>query len=57
MIRIIAKIVLCIAPLAACTEYRELKANCFNFVAPAPGEKDCNFAPLGGPLDGATEIE
>ena len=57
MIRIVAKIFFYMALLAACTEYREPQANCFNFVAPAPGEKDCNFEQLGGPLDGATEIE
>lgn len=57
MIRIVANLFLCIELLAACTEYREPKANCFNFVAPAPGDKDCNFEPLGGPADGAAELE
>ncbi len=57
MIRFVARIILFAVFLAGCTEYREPQANCFNFVAPAPGEKDCNFEPLGGLLDGATEIE
>jgi len=57
MIRIVAKIILFAVFLAGCTEYSEPQANCFNFIAPAPGEKDCNFKQLSGPLDGATEIE
>ena len=57
MIRLPVLALVFLCGLAACTEYQEPRANCFSFVAPAPDEKDCNFEPLGGPLDGATEIE
>ena len=40
---------LLLGALTACGEYREPRANCFNFVA-ATGEEDpCEFLELGGP--------
>lgn len=48
MIRLL-HLALLLGTLAACAEYREPRANCFNLVA-ATGEEDpCEFFELGGP--------
>ena len=40
--------------LAACTPYREPKANCFDLVSRGPAATDCSFTPLEdhGPAEG-----
>ena len=35
--------------LAACGEYREPRANCFNLIAATGDEDPCEFFELGGP--------
>ena len=35
-----------IATLSACEQYKPSEANCFNFVARGPADKDCTFSPL-----------
>lgn len=56
MIRILI-LFLVVGSLAACEQYREPQANCFNFVSQGPTSADCTFEPLGGPdaTDGAYE--
>ncbi|WP_371228008.1 hypothetical protein [Roseovarius sp. 2305UL8-3] len=39
---------LLICALAACSNYREPKANCFAFVSQGPAPLDCDFEALGG---------
>lgn len=34
--------------LAACVQYTEPKANCFNFLPGDPAVETCTFLPLGG---------
>ncbi|MGR3436038.1 MAG: hypothetical protein ACU0CO_14290 [Shimia sp.] len=43
-----ALLLVAMAALGACTNYREPQANCFNFL---PSEKGCTFTPLAGPDD------
>ena len=40
---------LLLCTLAACAEYREPRANCFNLVAATENEDPCEFIELGGP--------
>ncbi len=40
---------LVIGSLAACEQYREPQANCFDVVSRGPAPYDCDFKPLGGP--------
>lgn len=48
MIRSIALLIL-IASLAACGQYREPTVNCFSFMAAATTDGDCDFIQLDGP--------
>lgn len=48
MIRIFI-LFLVLGSLAACEQYREPQANCFNLVSRGPTSLDCDFEPLGGP--------
>ncbi len=41
-------LVLLICTLAACSNYREPKANCFAFVSQGPAPLDCDFEALPG---------
>lgn len=45
-----------VASLASCAQYREPRANCFNFAAAAEDAEPCDFNLLGGP-DGAEGID
>jgi len=47
MIRILA-ILLAFGSLAACEQYREPQANCFNLVSRGPTSLDCDFEALDG---------
>ena len=40
-------ILIFLSTLAGCEQYRPSEANCFSFVALGPGEKNCDFEPLG----------
>lgn len=40
---------LLLGTLAACGEYREPRANCFNLIASTENEDPCDFFELGGP--------
>ena len=42
-------LILLLGALAACGEYREPRANCFNFVAATGDEDPCEFFELGRP--------
>ena len=42
--------------LAACEQYREPRANCFNFVSRGPASQDCTYEPLGGAPDFMDEV-
>ncbi|MEL6311590.1 MAG: hypothetical protein AAFQ17_04355 [Pseudomonadota bacterium] len=45
-----------VASLAACAQYREPRANCFNFAAATEDADPCDFHLLGEP-DGAQVID
>ena len=47
MIRLMVALLL--SALAACAEYREPRANCFNLIAATGDEDPCEFFELGGP--------
>ena len=55
MIRLLL-LALLLGTLAACAEYREPRANCFNLVAATGDEDPCDFFELGGP-DGTQVID
>ena len=40
---------LLVASLASCAQYREPRANCFNFAAVTEDSDPCDFHLLGGP--------
>ncbi len=40
---------LLVASLASCAQYREPRANCFNFAAATEDANPCDFHLLGGP--------
>lgn len=48
MIRLLL-LTLLLGTLAACAEYREPRANCFNLVAATGDEDPCEFFELGRP--------
>lgn len=47
---------LLVAALASCAQYREPRANCFNFAAAMDDPDPCDFHLLDGP-DGAQVID
>ena len=47
---------LLVASLAACAQYREPRANCFNFAAASGNSEPCDFHLLAAP-DGARVID
>ena len=42
--------------VAGCEQYREPRANCFNFVSRGPASQDCTYEPLGGAPDFEDEV-
>ncbi|GLQ28845.1 hypothetical protein [Sulfitobacter pacificus] len=55
MIRFLV-LLLVLGSLAACEQYREPQANCFNLVSRGPTSLDCDFEALDGALDITDEV-
>lgn len=50
-------LVLVLGSVTACEQYREPRANCFNFVSRGPASQDCTYEPLGGAPDIMDEVD
>ena len=50
-------LVLVLGSVAACEQYREPRANCFNFVSRGPASQDCTYEPRGGAPDIMDEVD
>tara|TARA_R110000744_G_scaffold28405_8_gene68511 strand:- start:160 stop:333 length:174 start_codon:yes stop_codon:yes gene_type:complete len=55
MIRFLV-LLLVLGSLAACEQYREPQANCFNLVSRGPTSLDCDFEALDGAPDITDEV-